>query len=128
MSKKCTEDYERLVLWVGTSNKVLCLQGDRLLVSGDWLGIEKRIFKRLKNSDINFPNANDFDWNLDIKKSTQCLLLRLERNYQNSKIPAVMKSAKVQLERRKTISNENGNASFESLWKDETNREKELKI
>jgi hypothetical protein len=38
---------------------------------------------------------NDFDWNLDIKKSTQCLLLRLERNYQNSKIPAVMKSAKV---------------------------------
>jgi hypothetical protein len=35
-------------------------RGDRLLVSGDWLGIERREYSKIVRIAINFPNANDF--------------------------------------------------------------------
>ena len=73
---------------------------------------------------INFPNANDFDWNLDIKKSTATPPIEIRKELTRIARIAVMKSAKIYNWRgQKTISDENINASFEALWKDETNRE-----
>ena len=73
MSKISNEDYEKSggpLGWYQQQGYYI-YRGDRLLVSGDWLGIEKkREYSKLARIAINFPNANDFDWNLDIKKST----------------------------------------------------------
>jgi hypothetical protein len=40
-------------------------------------GIERREYSKSVRIAISFPNANDFSWNLDIKKSG--LPLKLER-------------------------------------------------
>lgn len=127
MSKISTEDYEKSGGPLGWYQQqgFYVYRGDRLLVSGDWLGIEKkREYSKLARIAINFPNANDFDWNLDIKKSTAMPPIEIRKELSRIAKIAVMKSAKIYNWRgQKTISNENGNASFESLWKDETNRE-----
>lgn len=86
----------------------MCTRGDRLLVSGDWLGIEKkREYSKLARIAVNFPNANDFDWNLDIKKSTATPPIEIRKELGRIAKIAVMKSAKIYNWRgQKTISNE----------------------
>lgn len=55
-------------------------RGDRLLVAGDWLGIEKkRDYSKLARIAINFTNSNDFNWQLDIKKSTATPPIEIRR-------------------------------------------------
>ncbi len=127
MSKISNEDYEKSGGPLGWYQQqgFYIYRGDRLLVSGEWLGIEKkRDYSKLARIAINFPNANDFDWNLDIKKSTATPPIEIRKDLARIAKIAVMKSAKIYNWRgQKTFSNENGSTSFESLWKDETNRE-----
>ena len=71
-------------------------RGDRLLVAGDWLGIEKkRDYSKLARIMINFSNANDFNWHLDIKKSTANPPIEIRRELSRIAKIAIMKSAKI---------------------------------
>ena len=127
MSKINVEDYEKSGGPLGWYQQqgFYVYRGDRLLVSGDWLGIEKkREYSKLARISINFPNANDFDWNLDIKKSTATPPIEIRKELTRIARIAVIKSAKIYNWRgQKTVSSDSYNQSFESLWKDETNRE-----
>jgi hypothetical protein len=127
MSKISKEDYEKTGGPLGWYQQqgFYVYRGDRLLVSGDWLGLEKkREFSKLVRIAINFPNASDFDWNLDIKKSTATPPIEIRKELHRIAKIAVMKSAKIYNWRgQKTISNDYSNDSFENLWKDELNRE-----
>lgn len=99
-------------------------RGDRLLVSGDWLGLEKkRDYSKLARISINFSNANDFNWHLDIKKSTAIPPIEIRRElFRIAKI-AILKSAKIYNWRgQKTLSGFE-NPNHEPLWKDEISRE-----
>lgn len=127
MSKISNEDYEKSggpLGWYQQQGYYI-YRGDRLLVSGDWLGIEKkREYSKLARIAINFPNANDFDWNLDIKKSTATPPIEIRKELRRIAKIAVMKSAKIYNWRgQKNISSEFRGQNVESLWKDETNRE-----
>lgn len=99
-------------------------RGDRLLVAGDWLGLEKkRDYSKLARIAVNFTNANDFDWHLDIKKSTATPPIEIRKELSRIAKIAIMKSARTYNWRgQKTIS-EIGNRSHEPLWKDEKTRE-----
>lgn len=127
MSKISTEAYEKSGGPLGWHQQqgFYVYRGDRLLVSGDWLGIEKkREYSKLARIAINFPNANDFDWNLDIKKSTATPPIKIRKELTRISKIAVMKSAKIYNWRgQKTMSSEFIGQNVESLWKDETNRE-----
>lgn len=127
MSKISNLDYEKSGGPLGWYQQqgFYIYRGDRLLVSGDWLGIEKkREYSKLARIAINFPNANDFDWNLDIKKSTATPPIEIRKELSRIAKMAVMKSAKIYNWRgQKTIFDGSKEQSFESLWKDETNRE-----
>ena len=127
MSKISNEDYEKSGGPLGWYQQqgFYIYRGDRLLVSGDWLGIEKkREYSKLARIAINFPNANDFDWNLDIKKSTATPPIEIRKELERIAKIAVLKSAKIYNWRgQKTMSSEFAGQSVESLWKDETNRE-----
>jgi hypothetical protein len=100
-------------------------RGSRLLVAGDWLGLEKkRDYSKLARITVNFSNDNDFDWNLDIKKSTATPPIEIRRELSRIAKIAIMKSAKRYNWRgQKTIS-ECSNFNHEPLWKDEFTREK----
>jgi hypothetical protein len=127
MSKISNEDYEKSGGPLGWYQQqgFYIYRGDRLLVSSDWLGIEKkREYSKLARIAINFPNANDFDWNLDIKKSTATPPIEIRKELARIAKIAVMKSAKIYNWRgQKNVSSEYNSQTFESLWKDETNRE-----
>lgn len=127
MSKISIEEYEKSGGPLGWYQQqgFYIYRGDRLLVSGDWLGIEKkREYSKLARIAINFPNANDFDWNLDIKKSTATPPIEIRKELARIAKIAVMKSARIYNWRgQKTISSHDNSQSFESLWTDETNRE-----
>ena len=99
-------------------------RGDRLLVAGDWLGIEKkRDYSKLARIAVNFTNTSDFNWNLDIKKSTATPPIDIRKELSRIARIAIMKSAKIYNWRgQKTYSNE-VNQNFEPLWNDEINRE-----
>jgi hypothetical protein len=99
-------------------------RGDRLLVAGDWLAIEKkRDYSKLARISINFTNTNDFNWNLDIKKSTATPPIEIRKELSRIAKIAIMKSAKIYNWRgQKTYECEN-NRNLEPLWKDEINRE-----
>lgn len=100
-------------------------RGSRLLVAGDWLGLEKkRDYSKLARITVNFSNENDFYWNLDIKKSTATPPIEIRRELSRIAKIAIMKSAKRYNWRgQKTIS-ESGSYNLEPLWKDEITREK----
>lgn len=100
-------------------------RGDRLLVAGDWLGLEKkRDYSKLARISVNFSNTNDFDWNLDIKKSTATPPIEIRRELLKHAKIAISKSAKIYNWRgQKTFNDSNINSSFESLWKDEITRD-----
>ena len=99
-------------------------RGDRLLVAGDWLGLEKkRDYSKLARIAVNFTNANDFNWHLDIKKSTATPPMEIRKELSRIAKIAIMKSAKIYNWRgQKTIS-ESGNSNHEPLWTDEKTRE-----
>jgi hypothetical protein len=98
-------------------------RGDRLLVSGDWLGLEKkRDYSKLARIAVNFSNLNDFNWNLDIKKSTAMPPIEIRKELSRIARIAIMKSAKIYNWRGQKKNSETSNLSFEPLWKDEINR------
>src|SRR5690606_19272960 len=71
-------------------------RGDRLLVAGDWLGLEKkRDYSKLARVAVSFSNTNDFSWNLDIKKSTATPPIEIRRELLRIAKIAIMKSAKI---------------------------------
>ena len=100
-------------------------RGDRLLVSGDWLGLEKkREYSKLARIAINFPNASDFDWNLDIKKSTASPPIEIRKELRRITKIAIKKSAKVYNWRgQKTLAITDKNKGGETLWYDSTTRD-----
>lgn len=99
-------------------------RGDRLLVAGDWLGIEKkRDYSKLARIAVNFTNQNDFNWNLDIKKSTATPPIEIRRELSRIAKIAIMKSAKIYNWRGPSNVSENGRQSFEPLWTDEKTRD-----
>jgi hypothetical protein len=99
-------------------------RGDRLLVAGDWLGLQKkRDYSKLARIAVNFSNANDFNWNLDIKKSTATPPIEIRKELNRIAKIAIMKSAKIYNWRgQKTIS-EKGSSIHEPLWADEKTRD-----
>jgi hypothetical protein len=99
-------------------------RGDRLLVAGDWLGIEKkRDYSKLARIAVNFTNANDFNWHLDIKKSTATPPIEIRRELSRIAKIAIMKSAKIYNWRGQKTFSEIGNINHEPLWTDEKTRE-----
>lgn len=99
-------------------------RGDRLLVAGDWLGLEKkRDYSKLARIAVNFTNANDFNWHLDIKKSTATPPIEIRKELSRIAKIAIMKSAKIYNWRGQKTVSENGNTNHEPLWTDEKTRE-----
>ena len=99
-------------------------RGDRLLVAGDWLGLEKkRDYSKLARIAVNFSNVNDFNWHLDIKKSTANPPIEIRRELARIAKIAIMKSAKIYNWRGQKTVSENGNSNHEPLWTDEKTRE-----
>jgi hypothetical protein len=99
-------------------------RGDRLLVSGDWLGLEKkRDYSKLARISVNFSNSSDFNWNLDIKKSTATPPIEIRRELSRIAKIAIFKSAKIYNWRAPKSGDGIRNLNFEPLWKDETTRD-----
>lgn len=99
-------------------------RGDRLLVAGDWLGLEKkRDYSKLARISVNFSNNNDFNWNLDIKKSTATPPIEIRRELSRIAKIAIIKSAKIYNWRGQKTSTEFAVNTYEPLWKDEITRE-----
>lgn len=99
-------------------------RGNRLLVAGDWLGLEKkRDYSKLARIEVNFTNENDFNWNLDIKKSTATPPIEIRKELSRIAKIAIMKSAKIYNWRGQKIFAENRISFFEPLWIDEKTRE-----
>lgn len=99
-------------------------RGDRLLVAGDWLGLEKkRDYSKLARISVNFTNSNDFNWHLDIKKSTATPPIEIRQELSRIAKIAIMKSAKIYNWRGQKTFSESGNVNHEPLWIDEKTRE-----
>jgi hypothetical protein len=99
-------------------------RGDRLLVAGDWLGLEKkRDYSKLARIAVNFTNENDFNWHLDIKKSTAIPPIEIRRELKIQAQIAIRKSAKIYNWRGPKAVTENGGIKYEPLWTDEKTRD-----
>jgi len=100
-------------------------RGDRLLVAGDWLGLEKkRDYSKLARIEVNFTNDNDFNWNLDIKKSVAYPPLELRKDLIRIARTATFKSAKIYNWRSQKILTElTGEVKIQKTWYDEVNRD-----
>lgn len=99
-------------------------RGDRLLVAGDWLGLEKkRDYSKLARISVSFSNENDFNWQLDIKKSTAIPPIEIRRELSRIAKIAIMKSAKIYNWRGQQTSSVVTNVNYEPLWSDEKTRE-----
>jgi Histidine kinase-, DNA gyrase B-, and HSP90-like ATPase len=99
-------------------------RGDRLLVAGDWLGLEKkRDYSKLARIAISFSNENDFNWQLDIKKSIANPPIEIRRELLRIAKIAIMKSAKIYNWRGQKTFSENSVTNHELLWTDEKTRE-----
>ena len=127
MSRISHEEYEKSGGPLGWFNQqgFYIYRGDRLLVSGDWLGLEKkRDYSKLARIAVNFSNTGDFAWNLDIKKSTATPPIEIRRELSRIAKSAIKKSAKVYNWRgQKSISDKQESFEIEMLWNDKTNRE-----
>ena len=127
MSRISPEEYEKSGGPLGWFNQqgFYIFRGDRLLVAGDWLGLEKkRDYSKLVRIAINIPNTSDFDWNLDIKKSTASPPIAVRKELSRISKLAISKSAKIYNWRgQKHISSETERIGFQKLWSDSTNRE-----
>lgn len=124
MSRLNKVEYEKYGGALGWFNQqgFYVYRGDRLLVAGSWLGLDrKKDYSKLARISVNFPNENDFDWNLDIKKSTATPPLHLRKELQRIAKNAIRQSYEIYNERvpnREIIKKIN-----EPLWKDSLNRE-----
>ncbi len=99
-------------------------RADRLLVAGDWLGLEKkRDYSKLARVEINFPNSNDFNWHLDIKKSTAIPPIEIRKELSRIAKIAIIKSAKIYNWRGQKTGLSEHSRNFEPLWTDEKTRE-----
>jgi hypothetical protein len=99
-------------------------RGDRLLVAADWLGLEKkRDYSKLARISVSLSNENDFNWHLDIKKSTANPPIEIRRELSRIAKIAIIKSAKIYNWRGQKIFSEASNRNHEPLWTDEKNRE-----
>lgn len=99
-------------------------RGERLLVAGDWLGLEKkRDYSKLARIAVNFSNENDFNWHLDIKKSTANPPIEIRLELSRIAKIAITKSAKIYNWRGQKTYSETSIASYEPLWTDEKNRD-----
>jgi len=99
-------------------------RGDRLLVAGEWLGLEKkRDYSKLARIAVNFTNANDFNWHLDIKKSTATPPIEIRKELLRIAKIAIMKSAKIYNWREQKTVSDNRTMNYEPLWTDEKTRE-----
>lgn len=126
MSEIGKEDYEKSGGALGWFQQqgFYIYRGDRLLVAGDWLGLEKkRDYSKLARIAVNFSNSNDFNWNLDIKKSTATPPIEIRRELSRIAKIAIMKSAKIYNWRGQKNNSPILNPNFEPLWKDEKTRE-----
>lgn len=126
MSEIGKEDYEKSGGSLGWFQQqgFYVYRGDRLLVASDWLGLEKkRDYSKLARIAISISNANDFNWNLDIKKSTATPPVEIRRELSRIAKMAIIKSAKIYNWRGQKTLSETGNINHEPLWKDEKTRE-----
>ena len=99
-------------------------RGDRLLVAGDWLGLEKkRDYSKLARIAVSFSNENDFNWHLDIKKSTANPPIEIRRELSRIAKIAIIKSAKIYNWRGQKTFSETSIVNYVPLWTDERNRE-----
>jgi hypothetical protein len=99
-------------------------RGDRLLVAGDWLGLEKkRDYSKLARISVNFSNSNDFNWQLDIKKSTATPPIDIRKELLRIAKIAILKSAKIYNWRGQKKLSEIGKVNQEPLWTDEKTRD-----
>ena len=89
------------------------------------VGLEKkRDYSKLARIAVNFPNTSDFDWNLDIKKSTATPPIEIRRELARIAKIAIKKSAKIYNWRgQKSISKTQNDHNLERLWQDTTSRE-----
>lgn len=101
-------------------------RGERLLVAGDWLGLEnKKEYSKLARIEIKFPNQNDFDWQLDIKKSTANPPLSIRRELVRIAKISIKESARIYNYRGQHSSINIGTGQVvEKLWFDEFNSER----
>jgi hypothetical protein len=126
MSEIGKEDYEESGGSLGWFQQqgFYIYRGDRLLVAGDWLNLEKkRDYSKLARIAVNFTNESDFNWQLDIKKSTAMPPIEIRRELSRIAKIAIMKSAKIYNWRGQKTFSENLKNNYESLWKDEITRE-----
>ena len=126
MSEIGKEDYDKTGGSLGWFQQqgFYVYRADRLLVAGDWLGLEKkRDYSKLARIAVNFSNSNDFDWNLDIKKSTATPPIEIRRELIKHAKIAIMKSAKIYNWRGQKTVSQISNSNFEPLWKDEITSE-----
>lgn len=126
MSSIGREDYEKTGGPLGwfQDQGFYVYRGDRLLVAGDWLGIEKkREYSKLARISINFPNSNDFNWHLDIKKSTAIPPIEIRKELQRISKVAIMKSAKTYNWRGQKIISQTLNSNYQTLWTDVKTRD-----
>lgn len=99
-------------------------RGDRLLVAGDWLGLEKkRDYSKLARIAVCFTNENDFNWHLDIKKSIATPPIEIRKELARIAKIAIMKSAKIYNWRGQKTLYDKGSVNHEPLWTDEKTRE-----
>ncbi len=99
-------------------------RADRLLVFGDWLGLQKkRDYSKLARIEVNFKNSGDFNWNLDIKKSTAIPPLSIRKELKRVSQIAIQKSANIYNWRGKKVFDSEFQLKTEHLWGDEINRD-----
>lgn len=126
MSELGKEDYEKSGGSLGwfENQGFYIYRGDRLLVAGDWLGFEKkRDYSKLARISVNFSNIGDFDWHLDIKKSTATPPIELRKELGRIAKKAISESAKRYNWRGQKSNSEFGSTTLEPLWIDEKTRE-----
>lgn len=127
MSRISNEEYQKSGGPLGWFNQqgFYIYRGDRLLVSGDWLGLEKkRDYSKLARISINFPNSSDFDWGLDIKKSTATPPIHFREDLKRIAAIAIKKSANTYNWRgQKAVMSSTGSQKIFKLWYDTTNRD-----
>lgn len=99
-------------------------RGSRLLVAGDWLGFQKkRDYSKLARIAVNFSNIGDFNWKLDIKKSTATPPIEIRKELDRISKIAITKSAKIYNWRGQKDIERIGISNYQPLWLDEKTRE-----
>lgn len=93
---------------------------DRLLVGGSWLGIKKNNeYSKLARIEVNFSNSNDFDWALDIKKSTATPPQAIRKELKRIAEAAIKKSMQVYNFRGSSTIKALSEYKLEPVWIDE---------